>query len=185
MDIFHWVAVVLSTILGLGIARILSGYVIAFKSRRRVVTDWLPLLVAAIILGEILQFWWALAELSGRGQWSLADFSLLVGLAMLLFLAAALIVPTDTGIADPRQAFEHDGRWSLLVLAAFHAFAILVNWWFWAVSPLAMASLMIWATCIVSAAGALTPHRRTQKLAILLYCMLAVGVIFAQSPTAY
>jgi hypothetical protein len=185
MDIFHWVAVVLSTILGLGIARILSGYVIAFKSRHRAKIDWLPLLVTAIILGEILQFWWALAELSGRGQWSLADFTLLVALAMLLFLAAALIVPTDTELADPGKAFEHDGRWSLLVLAAFHAFAILVNWWFWAVSPLAFASLIIWATCIVSAAGALTPHRQTRKFAILLYCVLAVGVIFTESPLAY
>jgi hypothetical protein len=95
--------VVLSTVLGLGVARILSGFVAAFKAGGRVRQDWLPLLLAGVILAELLQFWWAIAELSVAKTWTLASFTLLVGLIVMLFLAAALIVPAESDEVLPRN----------------------------------------------------------------------------------
>lgn len=185
MDIFHWVAVVLSTMLGLGIARILSGFAIAFKSRRQVALDWLPLVVAAIVLGEILQFWWALAELAPRASWTLADFTFLVGLAMVLFLAAALIVPTDTPITEPAAAFEQDGRWALLLLAAYHLLAILANAWFWGIALTSPFNAIIGAAALFSAIAALARRRTVQAGAVLCYCAIAVASVLELSPLRY
>lgn len=68
--------------------------------RRRVELDWLPLLMAGVILLEIVQFWWALADLLHRPQWAAVDFTLLLGLAMLLFVSAALITPSEADLAE-------------------------------------------------------------------------------------
>ena len=39
MDVFRWIVVVVSTVLGLGIARVLNGYVAAFKARHHTRPD--------------------------------------------------------------------------------------------------------------------------------------------------
>jgi hypothetical protein len=185
MDAFRWIAVVLSTILGLGIARILSGFVVAFKVRHQKTPDWLPLLVAAVVLGEALQFWWALAELSGRGTWSLADFTLLVTLVLFLFLAAALIIPTDSEAVDATAVFERDGRWALLLLACFHLTALFANWWLWDQSVLSLpgvAVVLLAALCLV---GAIVPRRAVQEIVAVLYCILGVVGTFIESQAVY
>jgi hypothetical protein len=73
-----------------------AGYVTAFKARRQTPPDWLPLILAGVVLGELLQFWWAIAELATIKSWSLPAFTFLVGLIMALFLATALIVPAES-----------------------------------------------------------------------------------------
>ena len=130
MDTFRWLAVVLSAVLGLGVTRVLTGFISVFKMRRRTRPDWLPLLMGAVVLAEMLQFWWALVELLHRQHWTAIDFLLLVALVMLLFLAA-LIMPTKTDLAESPGFFERDGRWALLVLALFHVAATFTNLWFW------------------------------------------------------
>jgi hypothetical protein len=174
MDAFHWIAVVLSSVLSLGVARILSGYVAAFRARHRVKQDWLPLVLAGVVLGRILHFWWALAELSTIKIWSLAAFTFLTALIVLLFLAAALIVPAESDMSDPIDAFERDGRWSLLALACYHIVAIFGNWWlFGHIRPLVTASLV--ALAALSLLIALTTNRRVQEVATILYVILGVA----------
>src|ERR1041384_4251203 len=131
MDTFRWLAVVLSTILGLGTTRILSGFVSAFKMRSRTKQDWLPLLMAGVVLTEIFQFWWALAELLQRPQWSMVDFGFFIALVLTLFLAAALISPSESDLAEGPGFFQRDGRYALLVLGFFHVGALVTNWWLW------------------------------------------------------
>lgn len=128
MEAFHWIVVPISTVLGLAIARILTAYVGAFKARSRLRFDWLSLAFASAILGEGLQFWWALLELSVLKSWSLAAFTLLIAMVMALFTAAALVVPSETDV-DMRAAFERDGRWALIALTCFHLLAIVANSW--------------------------------------------------------
>jgi hypothetical protein len=184
MDVFHWIVVPISTVLGLAIARILGGYVSAFKARAHLRFDWLPLLLAGAILGEGLQFWWALLELSALRSWSLAAFTLLVAMVMALFTAAALIVPSESD-TDMRAAFERDGRWALVALAGFHLLAILGNSWLWSV-PLAsrmQGLLAVLATlCLI---GGLTRRRPLQEAVIVAYLCLAVADTFAASIAVY
>lgn len=185
MDVFRWIAVVLSTVLGLGIARILTGYVAAFKMRDRLNIDWLPMILAGAVLGEILQFWWALVELGSRSAWSLADFTILVALAMLLFLSAALISPSEADLDKRGNYFEKDGRWAMLVLALFHAVAIVANTWFWQqpfLSPDALVVVMLGA---ISLAAAMIRRRSVQQVAAVVYCLLSFLSTFIESPASY
>lgn len=185
MDVFRWIAVVLSTVLGLGIARILSGYVSAFKMRDSVTLDWLPLVLAGAVLGEILQFWWAIVELGNRTSWSLVDFTLLVALAMLLFLSAALISPSESDLDRRVNFFRADGRWAMLVLALFHAVAIVANAWFWSQPVLSLVTLLVAALCAISITAATVTNRTVQQVAAIAYCLVAVVGTFIESPASY
>lgn len=185
MDTFRWIAVVLSTVLGLGIARILTGYVAVFKMRATVGFDWLPALLSAVVLAEILQFWWAIAELGSRPGWSLADFTLLVVLVMLLFLSAALIAPSETDLSARTDYFQRDGRWALLVLATFHFVAIVVNAWFWNQPILSLPSLLTFLLGAISVIAAVTARRPVQQIMALAYCALTVLDTFLESPLTY
>lgn len=185
MDTFRWLAIVLSTILGLGTTRILSGFVSAFKMRHRVTPDWLPLSMAAVVLTEIFQFWWALAELLDRPQWSMTDFGLLLALAMMLFLAAALISPSEADLADGPGFFERDGRYALLVLALFHTVALLTDWWLWQQPVWSAPSSPVIGLAAICVVAAVTRLRRVQTAMAVLYLVFGLIGIVADSPTSY
>lgn len=184
MDAFHWIVVPVSTVLGLSMARLLGGYVAAFKGRNRMRFDWLPLVVAGAILGAGLQFWWAMLELSVRQHWSLAEFTLLVAMILALYTGAALISPSD-GDDDLRKAFEADGRWAMVALALFHGLAILANLWLWRVpllSGIQALELILAATCL---AVGLQNNRRIQKAGTATYLFLTILDTFAASVGVY
>lgn len=185
VDTFRWHAVVLSTMLGLGTPRILSGFVSAFKMRRRVPPDWLPLLMAAVVLTEIFQFWWALAELLKRPQWSMTDFGLLIALVMTLFLAAALISPSEADLADGPGFFERDGRYALLVLALFDVGALVTNWWLWKQSVWSLPNLPVACLAVICAVAAVTRQRRIQAAMALAYLVVGLAGVMVDSPASY
>jgi hypothetical protein len=184
MDAFHWIIVPVSTVLGLTITRVLTGYVAAFKARGRLIFDWLPLLFASAILGESLQFWWALLELAALKNWSLAAFTLLFAMVMTLFCAAALIIPSDTD-NDMRVAFERDGRWALAALAGFHVLAILANGWFFRVTLLSTSQVIEGLLAALCLSGGLTTRRRIQEVVAALYALLSAVDTFSVSASAY
>ncbi|MFO1104642.1 MAG: hypothetical protein U1E34_00975 [Amaricoccus sp.] len=184
MDAFHWIVVPISTVLGLTIARVLAAYVAAFKARRRVRFDWIALLFAGVVLGEGLQFWWALLELSVLPSWSLASFTLLIAMVMSLFIAGSIVVPSEMD-SDMRLAFERDGRWALLALACFHGLAILGNFWLWRVavlSPVQGLQLALATLCLV---GALSHRRQWHAVVAILYLALGIADTFLASIEAY
>jgi hypothetical protein len=184
MDAFHWIIVPVSTVLGLTITRVLTGYVNAFKARARLKFDWLPIVFAGAILGESLQLWWALLELSTIKNWSLASFTLLLAMVMVLFSAAALIVPADTD-HDMQAAFERDGRWALTALACFHVLAIFGNLWFFKVATVSAYQGMEGLLAATAIFGGLIPRRRLQEIVAALYVFLSVVDTFSASERVY
>jgi hypothetical protein len=127
---FNWIAVVVSLILGLGVARLLISAVGIFRARRRAILDWPPLVWAATIFLQQVAFWWSLEEAASRvATWTLPSFLLLVLLVLNLFFAASLILPADElGEGESlRTYFETDGRWALASLAIFNGIVGLMN----------------------------------------------------------
>jgi hypothetical protein len=184
MDAFHWIVVPISTVLGLSIARILTGYVEAFKSRATLVFDWLPIVFAGAVLGEGLQFWWALLELSTTKGWSLLAFTLLVAMVMALFTAAALIVPSNAD-RDMRLAFQRDGKWALISLACFHILAVGGNVWLWKTDLFSVGEGLLVLLAALCIAGGLTTNRRWQEGVAVLYFAISVVDTFAASVSVY
>lgn len=185
MDAFRFTAVVLSTVLGLGVARILSGFVVAFKERGRVAQDWLALVLAAVILGEFLQFWWALAELTSLTTWSVWGFALLVALILMLYLAAALIVPSGLPDETPRKAFERDGRWAMALLAAYHLGAIVVNAFVFGEHLVSVAQLALLIQAIFALAIAFARLRLAQIIFTAAYVAATAADLAIASRFSY
>ncbi len=152
MNTFQFMSIALSMILGLGVTRLLSSLVAMFKSRGRAHLDWQPLVWAVCIFIWQIQFWWGIMELPSLVKvWSLGHFLFLLSLPMLLFLAAALILPHAELETDEHltEAFEHDGRWALIFLTLFFILAGLADWyfWHWRVFSLEDALLIVLALC--------------------------------------
>jgi hypothetical protein len=187
MDTFRWIAVVVSMILGLGVTRLLSSAVAVFKSRRRASVDWLPLVWALVIFVQQIDFWWSLEELSVLvPKWTFAEFLMLVALVLVLFLAAALILPqAEMERGDTlRGFFDRDGRYALVALAVFSLLAILANLIFWDVRIVGLENainLLLGALAVVTMARS----RSTQVAATGAYIVVLLIGILQLSPTSY
>jgi hypothetical protein len=187
MDTFRWIAIVVSMILGLGVARLLSGLVAVFRSRGQAALDWPPLVWAAAIFIQQIAFWWSLEDAAGQvATWTLPAFLMLVALVLALFLAAALVLPAEPLAAGDslRASFEKDGRWALLALAAFNAVVILANWVIWRADPFSESVRLNLALAVVPLAGFLG-SRRVQAIAAVVYAAVAIWGVIELSPAAY
>lgn len=84
----------MSIVVGLGIARILSGFSSLIEARREVEPDWITILWAVNVLGYHLLFWWIVVN-NWRflTEWSFSQFAALFLYGVLLFFCASLILP--------------------------------------------------------------------------------------------
>ena len=173
MEAFHWIVVPISTVLGLTVTRVLLGFVAAFKARAQVSFYWMPVMLAVAIVGEGLQFWWAMFELSTMTGWSLFSFTLLLMMIMALFAAGALVVPAE-GERDMHAAFARDGRWAMVCLALFHLLAIPANSLLWGVAiatPTQALQVLLAVLCMISA---FSRQRRWQEVVAVAYVATSV-----------
>jgi hypothetical protein len=77
-----------------------------------------------------MQFWWAINQLpSLKPSFSFLQFVFLVMLTMMLFVSAALLLPSRGEDEQPglRGYFELDGRYALVALSAFLALGFVAN----------------------------------------------------------
>lgn len=98
----------MSIVIGLGIARILSGFSSLIEARREVKPDWVTILWAVNVLGYHLLFWWIVVN-NWRflSEWSFAQFGALFLYGVLIFFCASLILPRHVhGEMDLRARFE-------------------------------------------------------------------------------
>ncbi|MBS0640703.1 MAG: hypothetical protein U1E70_00205 [Acetobacteraceae bacterium] len=186
-DTFRWISIAVSIILGLGVARLLTAAVAQFHARRHRTLDWLPITWAATIFLQQLVFWWSLDELIIIvPRWTMGGFALLVGLALMLFLAAALILPhSDTGrTLGMRDFFEEDGRFALPILAAFNVLALIADRVFWSVE-LTSEAVALNVVLILLPLVAFRAARPLQATATLAYAVIAVGGTIDIAPATY
>lgn len=97
MTPFEYLAVLISIVLGIGITELLSGVQRLVQHRDRVRFHWLPLAWAGIIFIALVQWWWAAFGLRDRMEWNFFSFLLVLLVPVLLYLAAALVLPSEKG----------------------------------------------------------------------------------------
>jgi len=188
VDSFRWIAVALSMVLGLGITRLLASFVAVFRSRKQSTLDWIPLAWAFCIFIFQLQFWWAIIELPSLVQiWTLASFLSLIGLTLLLFIAAALILPPDelqeqeTLLAE----FQADGRWALIALSTYFLLALFVDWLLWDMTPGTHGTSTLLPLIVLPLIFLLCRSRRAQVVVTIAYLVLGLWSSWAMSPAYY
>ena len=188
MDAFRWIAVSLAMILGLGVTRVLSASIAAFRSRTHATLDWIPLVWAAAIFVLQIQFWWAAIELPNLiHTWTLASFLTLMGIPLALFVAAAMVLPPielEPG-ASLRALFERDGRWALLSLCVYALLALAIDLQLFHTQPWSYATAFLTAEAVVPLAFLLTSSRRLKALTTLAYFVLVLAASWYLSPKSY
>ena len=119
MGLFEFIMVIMSIIIGLGIAELLSGLARTLQHRASVHIYWVHLLLTSVVfLALIQQFWeaWSLRDVSG---WTIGGLLHFLGAPICLYLCAKLLFPDETGAVDFEKHYYGDMRpvWLLLGLA--------------------------------------------------------------------
>jgi hypothetical protein len=92
-DAFAYLSVLLSIVLGLGMAEILQGYGLLLRSRSSVKLYAPALIWSVMVLILATHFWWASFGLAKRQNWSFAAFCAVLLQTIMLFMGAALVLP--------------------------------------------------------------------------------------------
>ncbi|WP_456451322.1 hypothetical protein [Hydrogenimonas sp.] len=188
MDIFSFVVSALLLVLGLGITQLLEDAVSTFRTRHKMKMDWIPWVWAGVVFVWQMQVVWAVFELSRLIEvWSAARFVLLLSMALLLYVAGALVVPKteDDQGADAWEQFRQDGRWALVALAlffllAFFANPVLFGISLWEADNLLELGLAIWLVALQW-----LPSRRAWAWATPLFALATLVAVVLLSPALY
>ena len=172
MSPFEFISVALSIVVGLAVTQILRGAVTVFRARREYPVDVLPVTWALIVFLTTIQYWWAAFELDAADivvEWSLAAFLLLLWLAVLLYLAAALVLPGHP--TDLTAYFHDDGRWALAMLGVYGISGLVVN-------------VLLFGSGLMDAV-VFSRRRRVRVLLTVGYLLMMLSALSWAAPTAY
>jgi hypothetical protein len=119
MDMFNYVMVLASVIIGLGVTHLLHGIGGIVQHPKREKLYWVHLLwVAAIFLRAIFR-WWYEFRLSSVPVWTFTLFLFVLAYAFLIFLWCALLFPRDlAGYDGFKDYFYSRRRWFFGLLLA-------------------------------------------------------------------
>lgn len=181
-----WIAP--SIILGLGIARLLTNFIVVFKSRNNAVLDWVPMTWASCIFIWQVQYLWAVIELPAIIKtWTLFEFLLLISLSMLLFIASALVLPDSGQQAGESLTdyFRQDGRWALLALTGWGIDAIFVNWYLFGLPFITEMTGLLSAIVVLPVLFLWTSSRHIREVITVINVVLTVWLAWYLSPESY
>lgn len=95
MEIFNYVMVLASVIIGLGIAHLLQGVGGLVQHPGREKVYWVHLLWVAAIFLRAIFWWWTEFPLSQTAHWTFTLYLFVLGYAVLIYLWCALLFPRD------------------------------------------------------------------------------------------
>jgi hypothetical protein len=116
---FEHLAVLISIVLGLGIAHLLGSLHRLVQARGRVRLYWLPLLWTALLFVTQVEWWWAIYALRRETEWNFFYFLFVLLSPVSLFLAAAFVLPDiEPGRSyDLRTYYYANRRWLFAIVA--------------------------------------------------------------------
>lgn len=127
MDIFEYLMVMVSIILGIGVTQTLRGIGRMVRSEKR---DLLVALWGLVIFILHIQVWWGLWDMRLVEEWNLGLFILVIALPCMLFGATDFLLPFGNIRASSWWGHFNDvRRWLFGMLAAFSVLGMLETWW--------------------------------------------------------
>ena len=112
MDAFSYLSVLLSIILGLGLAQILTALGRLIRQRRKVSSYGPAWLWAFNLLLIHVQMWWSMFGLRDRAEWTFIAFGTVLLQTAVLYMAAAVILPADHDDSfDLRAHYQQHSVW--------------------------------------------------------------------------
>ena len=155
MSGFEIITITFSFILGLGMTQILRSVAYVVRERGQYRLHWIPFSVAALILTFQIQFWFALVIVdSFLDQWSWPVYSVLLFLAIVIFLSGATALPPSgsSKTSNLMEDFETRGKISLLFFASYFIGWIVIAIMFWSsdFEQLVVVNLVMAITAVVA-----------------------------------
>jgi hypothetical protein len=121
-NVFSYLTVLISIVLGLGIAHLLGG-VARSVSRRKTTTFYWPTLVwILVLLILIIQVWWVDFSLNRQAHWTLPGFASTLLIPATLYFMSFLILPETS---DMRETYFENRVWFFSLLVAVPLFGSL------------------------------------------------------------
>jgi len=112
VDVFEYLSVLVSVILGLGITHLLAGTSKMIHHRNTMRLFWPHIVWTVNLLILILAIWWGMFWWSTLHDWFFFQFLFIATYSIFLFLSAGMLYPwTIPADFDFEQHFMHNRRW--------------------------------------------------------------------------
>lgn len=122
MSPFEYILPLVSVLVGLAVADMVTSLHKLLRVRSRVQWDWLLLTVALLVILTVLNLWWSLYQVQDNTYYrTLAGFLPLVAQLVLLFLVNAAVLPDNVPAkgTDLKNYYEKNCSYIWLLLAAY------------------------------------------------------------------
>ncbi|MES2176897.1 MAG: hypothetical protein V4550_03445 [Gemmatimonadota bacterium] len=121
MTPFEHLSVLISIVLGLGLAHMLTTLHELIQARARVRVYWLSIVWFVLIFISLIEWWWASFALRTTLKWNFFYFLFILLSPISMYLAAAFVLPTDSErddrIIDLREYYFSNSAWFFGILA--------------------------------------------------------------------
>ena len=130
MGKFEYLSVLVSIIIGLALANLLSGAARLIQLRARVQPHVPTLCWMATLFLINVQVWWAAFDRRHSGDWSFFAFLLFLLIPIILSLLSYLVLPDlgDEDAVDLAANFNHNRPWFFGLLAAAPVISLIDQW---------------------------------------------------------
>jgi len=119
---FNYLTVLISIVLGLGIAHLLGGVARSISRRSTLTFYWPTLVWIVVLLILIVQVWWVDFSLNSVPRWTLAGFASTLFIPATLYFMSFLILPETN---DMRETYFENRVWFFSLLVAVPIFGSL------------------------------------------------------------
>ena len=125
MSLFEFMLIIVSIIIGLGIAELLGGVARLIRCRSSIGGYWVHSVLIACVFIALLQQWWEIWGLQGTSEWTFFGAVLMLMGPLGLFLIAHLLFPDPVRDVDLRKYYHNEMRpaWWLAVITVIGATA--------------------------------------------------------------
>lgn len=187
MSQFEFLSVALSFVLGLAVTLLLTSFLLAFRARRKTQLGWLALTWACYILVMQFDLWWEVYGLSSMPKWSAGGFVMLLVLALSLFAAGGLVLPsgTDDYPADLDRYFDEHGRWGVGMVAVFLVLGSVANATLFGLDPLGSMNMHNVAGVVLALVTVRARQPRVRATTTILYGVYLVAYLWIFVPGSY
>ncbi len=121
MTPFEHLTVLISIVIGMGLAHLLNTVHELIQARARVKVYWLSVLWFFLITVSLIEWWWAIFALRTTVQWNFFYFLFILLSPVSLYLSAAFVLPDDSErdheIIDLRRYYYENSGWLFGTLA--------------------------------------------------------------------
>jgi hypothetical protein len=126
MNLFEFLLVIVSIVLGLGITELLGG--LTRILRRELPAGRLHAIWMLIVLQLQIQMAWAFWKLHLREAWSYPEFLLLLAGPVLLYLSAAVLFPATSTNQPLDEHLMSRRRPFFVLMSAYMVYSVLFTW---------------------------------------------------------